>query len=222
MDAIAEFEKRLPQPQRAVFQGLKTPAAIQAYLDSLPYKAEELDRSPLRVMADGQGHCLDGGIFAAVALWKLGYRPLILDLAPEPGLDDDHVLAVYNVEGCWGCVAKSNFPLLRLREPVYRSLRELVMTYFDFYVSANREKSLRSYTHPLDLSHFKDPSWMWDEYGIRNVTRKLYSLKTIPVITEAHAAMMSLSDERTYKASTFDTDFSWTFGVRQGHENPTI
>ena len=113
MDPIAEFEKRLPKPQRVIWRGLKSPAAIQAYLDSLPYKAEELDRSPLRVMTDGQGHCLDGGIFAALALWRIGFPPLILDLVPTPGLDDDHVLAVYRMEGGWGALAKSNYPNLR-------------------------------------------------------------------------------------------------------------
>ena len=217
MDPIAEFENRLPQSQRTIFQDLKTPAGVQAYLDSIPYKAEELDRSPLRVMTDGQGHCLDGGIFAALALWKIGYPPLILDMAPLPGIDDDHVLAVYQIDGCWGSVAKSNYPLLRLREPVYRSLRELVMTYFEFYVSVNREKSLRTYTRPMNLARFKDPSWMWDEEGIRKVSKRLYSLKLVPLISETSAARLNLSDERTYTAGTYGTDFSWSFGVRPGH-----
>jgi len=217
MDPIAEFENRLPQSQRTIFQDLKTPAGVQAYLDRIPYKAEELDRSPLRVMTDGQGHCLDGGIFAALALWKIGYPPLILDMAPLPGIDDDHVLAVYQIDGCWGSVAKSNYPLLRLREPVYRSLRELVMTYFEFYVSVNREKSLRTYTRPMNLARFKDPSWMWDEEGIRKVSKRLYSLKLVPLISETSAARLNLSDERTYTAGTYGTDFSWSFGVRPGH-----
>jgi hypothetical protein len=217
MNAIVEFENRLPKPQRAVFRGLKTPASIQAYLDSLPYKAEELDRSPLRVMTDGQGHCLDGGIFAALALWRIGFPALILDLVPTPGLDDDHVLAVYRMEGGWGALAKSNYPNLRSREPVHRSPRELVMTYFEFYFSVHREKSLRGYTRPMDLSRFKDPAWMWDEEGIRKVSKRLYSLKPIPLISETSAAQLNLSDERTYTAGTYGTDFSWSFGIRPGH-----
>ena len=115
MDAFAEFEKRLPQTRRTDLRGLTCPAAVQEYLDSLPYIAEDLDRSPLRVMADEQAHCLDGGIFAALALWRIGFRPLIVDMVPAPGSDDDHVLAVYRVERGWGALAKSNYPNLRSR-----------------------------------------------------------------------------------------------------------
>ncbi len=214
MDAIAEFEQRLPQELLVVWRELKSPAAIQEYLDSLPYKAEELDRSPLRVMTDGQGHCLDGGIFAALALWRIGFPPLILDLVPAPGLDDDHVLALYREERRWGCVAKSNYAGLRSREAVHRSLRELAMTYFEFYFNLQREKSLRGYTRPLDLSRFQDTSWMWDEAGIRKVSKRLYRLKPIPLISEESAAHLSVVNERSYKAGTYGTDFSWAYGER--------
>jgi hypothetical protein len=214
MDAIAEFEKRLTPTLRKVFRGLKSPIAVQEYLDSLPYKAEELDRSPLRVMMDGQAHCLDGGILAALALWRIGFRPLILDLVPAPKSDDDHVLAVFQVGGTWGALAKSNYPNLRYREPVYRSLRELAMTYFEFYFNLRREKTLRAYTRPLDLRRFQDPGWMWDEAGLRKVTKRLYSLKPIPLISDASAEQLNLSDERTYTAGTLGTDFSWAYGAR--------
>ena len=214
MNAIPEFENRLPQSLRKVFQGLQSPAAVQAYLDSIPYKAEELDRSPLRVMTDGQAHCLDGGIFAALALWRLGFRPLILDLVPVPGMDDDHVLAVFQVDGLWGTLAKSNYPNLRYREPIHRSLRELAMTYFEFYFSLQREKTLRAYTRPLDLSRFQEPSCMWEEEGIKKIAKRLYGLKPIPLISEKSAAHLNLSDERSYKAGTYGTDLSWSYGAR--------
>jgi hypothetical protein len=218
MDAFAEFEKRLPQTRLTVLQGLTSPAAVQEYLDSLPYIAEDLDRSPLRVMADGQAHCLDGGIFAALALWRIGFRPLILDMVPAPGSDDDHVLAVYQVERGWGALAKSNYPALRSREPVHRSLRELVMTYFEFYFNLKREKTLRAYTRPVDLRRFQDPSWMWDEAGIQKISKRLYCLKPITLISDASAALLNVSDERTYQAGTTGTDFDWAFGARS--ENP--
>ena len=218
MDAIADFERRLPQAERAVFQKLKSPVAVQAYLDSLPYKAEELDRSPLRVMTDGQAHCLDGGIFAALALWRTGFRPLILDLVPAPGLDDDHVLALFQSGGGWGALAKSNYPALRYREPVHRSLRELVMTYFEFFFNLEREKTLRAYTRPLDLSRFEDASWMWDEAGIKKISKRLYSLKSIPLIPEEAAAKLHKVDERSYQAGTYGTDFSWSYGAREEEE----
>jgi hypothetical protein len=214
VDTIVEFEERLPPSLQVVFLGLKSPAAVQEYLDSLPYKAEELDRSPLRVMTDGQAHCLDGGIMAALALWRIGFRPLIIDLVPAPGSDDDHVLAVFRVGESWGAVAKSNYPNLRWREPVHSSLRELAMTYFEFYFNLKREKTLRAYTRPLDLSRFQDPGWMWDETGINIISKKLYSMKPIPLISETSAANLNVSDERTYRAGTTGTDFNWAYGAR--------
>jgi hypothetical protein len=193
---------------------LKSPVAVQEYLDSIPYKAEELDRSPLRVMTDGQAHCLDGGIFAALSLWRIGFRPLILDLVPAPGMDDDHVLALFQVDGLWGAIAKSNYANLRYREPVYRSLREMAMTYFEHYYDLQRRKTLRAYTRPLNLALFRDASWMWSEEGVIKVSRRLYGLKPIPLISEASAARLSLADERSYKGGTYGTDFSWAYGAR--------
>ncbi len=182
MIVISEFESRLTPNLLYTFQRLSSPAEIQAYLDSIPYIAEDLNRSPLRVMTDGQAHCLDGGIFAALALARLGYRPLILDLVPEPGADDDHVLALFQQNGYWGCIAKSNYAFLRFREPVYRGLRELAMTYFESYTNTEKRKTLRGYTRPLDLS-FAKSDWMWSEAGIAEIEQRLYRRKPIPLIS---------------------------------------
>jgi hypothetical protein len=216
MISISEFESRLTHNLLKTFRHLSSPADIQAYLDSMPYIAEELNRSPLRVMTDGQAHCLDGGIFAALALRRLGHRPLILDLVPELGADDDHVLALFRHNGNWGCIAKSNYAFLRFREPVYRSLRELAMTYFESYTSTEKRKTLRGYTRPMDLSPFA-PDWMWSESGIAEIAQRLYRRKTIPLISPEDAADLSLSDERFYQANTLGTNFEWAFGVR---DNP--
>jgi len=214
MNIIAEFEKRLPQPLRKFFQGLKDPPTIQEYLDSLPYKAEELDRSPLRVMTDGQAHCLDGGMFGALALWRIGFRPLILDLVPAAGADDDHVLAIYQVDGLWGAIAKSNFSNLRFREPVFRSLRELAMSYFEHYYNLQREKTLRGYTRPFNLGGIKDISWLWNEEAVKAVTRKFYSRKPVQLISTENVGRLSLVDERSFTAGNYGTDFNWVYGNR--------
>ncbi|MEW6094847.1 MAG: hypothetical protein AB1531_12880 [Chloroflexota bacterium] len=216
MRNLLEFERRLSPVLLKQFRALASPALIQAYLDEMPYIAEELDRSPLRLMTDHQGHCLDGGIFAVLALSRLGHLPLVLDLVPAPGMDDDHVLALYRLDGRWGCLAKSNYPVLRSREPVYRSLRELAMSYFDFYFSVDKQKSLRGYTRPLDLSRFT-PDWMWSEAGIAQISKRLYSLRSIPLISPESASRLSLADERTYRAASLGTDFDWAFGVRENH-----
>ena len=214
MEPIAEFEDHLPLPQRTIFRKLTSPLAVQEYLDSIAYIAEELDRSPVRVMTDGQAHCLDGGLFAALALWRIGFRPLVLDLVPAPGSDDDHVLALYQVDGRWGAVAKSNFVNLRYREPVYRTLRELVMSYFEHYYNLERQKTLRAYTRPLNLASFKNTDWMWNEEGVKVVTRRFYSSKTVPLISDEGAARLSLADERSFKSGTYGTDFDWVYGNR--------
>jgi hypothetical protein len=217
MNILVEFERRLTPDLRRVIQGLDSPAKIQAYLDGLPYVAEELDRSPLRVMTDGQAHCLDGGLFAALALRRIGFRPLVLDLVPAPGLDDDHVLALYQRDGRWGAVAKSNYAWLRFREAVYRNLRELAMSYFEPYCNTEKAKTLRAYTRPLDLRPFDATCWLWDEAGVKAVSRRLYGLLPVPLISDVHAAHLSPADERSYAANTQGTDFSWAYGVR---DNP--
>src|SRR5574339_1191365 len=140
MSFLKEFQFRLNADLKKQFVQLKTPFLIQQYLDSLPYIGEERDRSPLHVMLDGQGHCLDGGFLAALCLWRIGFKPLLIDIVPDPDRDDDHVLALYQIEGRWGALAKSNYVNLGFREPVYKSLRELAMTYFEHYVSIHQQK----------------------------------------------------------------------------------
>ena len=216
MIVISEFESRLTPNLLNTFRHLSSPADIQAYLDRIPYIAEDLNRSPLRVMTDGQAHCLDGGIFAALALARLGHRPLILDLIPEPGADDDHVLALFQQNGYWGCNAKSNYAFLRFREPVYHGLRELAMTFFESYTNTEKQKTLRSYTRPLDLSLFS-PDWMWSEAGIAEIEKRLYRRKPISLISPENVASLNQADERFYQANTLGTNFEWAFGVR---DNP--
>lgn len=213
---VSKFESHLARKELKIFQSLSSPADIQAFLDSIPYIAEELDRSPLRVLADGQAHCLDGGIFAALALARLGQRPLIMDLVPDSGEDDDHVLALFQNRGTWGCIAKSNYAFLRYREPVYRNFRELAMTYFESYTSNERQKTLRGYTRPLDLSSFP-PEWMWSEPGIAKISKRLYKRKPIHLISPEASDSLSIADDRFYMANTLGTNFEWVFGIRKNH-----
>ena len=120
--------------ERAVFRRLRSPELIQRFLDDIAYNKErggDTCRSPRRVMRDRTAHCMEGAMFGAAALRMLGHPPLLLDL--EAVRDDDHVLAIFRVQGHWGALAKSNYSGLRYREPVYRSLRELVMSYFEHY-----------------------------------------------------------------------------------------
>lgn len=210
------FRSRLPRALQECFSSLDTPFAIQQYLDAMPYIAEERDRSPLNVMLDHQSHCLDGGFFAALALWRIGFRPLLIDLAPDPGADDDHVLALYQVEGCWGAVAKSNYINLGFREPVYKNLRELAMTYFEHYCSIHQTKTLRGYTRPLDASLYTHLDWAWDELGANRLYRIFYRRKPVLLITPSMSARLNPLTDRAYAAETTYTDLGWSFGNRAG------
>jgi len=214
-----KFESHLPKSLRKKFNQLDTPFAIQNYLDSMSYKGEERDRSPLNVMLDGQCHCLDGGFLAALCLWRIGFKPLLIDLVPDPGMDDDHVLALYRIEGRWGALAKSNYVNLGFREPVYKSLRELAMTYFEHFVNIHKDKTLVGYTRPIDASCYTHLNWTWDEAGANILYHKhFYGRKAIPLLTDNMKKHLSPVSDRVYKAETLYTDLSESFGNRPPNE----
>lgn len=203
---LASFEARLTPDERASLDALTSPAAIQAYLDATPYSTEERDRCPLNVLRDRVAHCLDGGLFAAMALRRLGYPPRIVDLLPEPGLDDDHVLAIFRQNQCFGAVAKSNFVGLRYREPVYRSLRELVMSYFEVYFNVDGLKTLRGYTAPFDLAQLDHLGWMWDDAGVAQVMPAVLAGPRHSVVGTKALAGLQRVDDLSYRAGMLGTD----------------
>ncbi len=216
MSFITEFQSRLPEDLRKKFLSLDTPFAIQQYLDSLLYKGEERDRSPLNVMLDRQSHCLDGGFLAALALWRIGFKPLLIDIVPDPGMDDDHVLALYQIDGRWGALAKTNYINLGFREPVYKNLHELVMTYFEHYVSIHQLKVLRGYTRPLDASRYTHLNWAWEEVGANQLYHQhFYGRKAIPLITKRMAKRLSPVTDRAYAAEILQTNLNESFGNRK-------
>jgi hypothetical protein len=160
---------------------LERPYEIQLFLNQLKYNAGKDCKSPKRVLEVGTAHCSEGAYFAASALRQLGYRPLVVDLAAEN--DDDHVIAVFQQHQRWGCIAKSNTTLLRFREPVYRSIRELVMSFFDLYFNIKGEKSLKKYSLPLDLSMFDDRDWMSTDDDLNYVSEHLGGIKHFSVLS---------------------------------------
>ena len=200
----------------SLFRQLKTPPDIQLYLDSLPYIGEELNRSPLRVMRDRQCHCLDGALLAALALEQLGFAARIIDLVPEPETDDDHVLAIFQINDYYGAVAKSNFVGLRYREPIYRSLRELAMSYFEVFFNIKGQKTLRAYTRPLNLAHYDRFDWQATETGVEKVVHALYSLKPVALVDAAQIAGLSLVDKRSYEAGMLGTNLDGLYKPAQG------
>jgi hypothetical protein len=143
-------------------------------------------------------------LFAAAALRHLGYPPLISEMLAER--DDSHILALYKRDGCWGAVAKSNFVGLRFREAVYRSLRELVMSYFEFYYNVNYEKTLRGYTIPLNLKIFDNFRWVVSDDNLEIIAQALDKTRRISLLSKSRLSFLSPVDERSYLAGMLGTD----------------
>ncbi len=153
---------------------------IQSFLDLIDYNPSYECRSPRWVINKSSAHCLEGALFAAAALQFNGHLPLIVDM--KAFNDDDHVIAVFKENNHWGAVAKSNFTTLRYREPVYRSLRELIMSYFDFYFNISGDKSLRSYSLPLNLNIFNSRKWTTTDEDLEYIGDRLEKVHHYPVV----------------------------------------
>lgn len=185
--------------ERKIFRSLTTPEKIQRYLDSeIGYHTGHTCFSPRTVLREGVAHCMEGAMFAAAALREIGHPPLLVDM--EAVRDTDHVLAVYRVNGCWGAVAKSDYSGLRSREPVYRTLRELVMSYFEHYFNPAGEKTLRSYSRPVNLRRFDPIGWATREGEVWEIPNHLCDIPHTPIIDRAMARRLARMDERLYKA----------------------
>lgn len=182
----------------SVLRRLNTPERVQRYLDDTPYNPESVYRCPRTVLGDRKAHCFDGALLAAAALRLQGHPPLLVDLRAVR--DDDHVLTIYKRRGRWGAVAKSNCVGLRFREPIYLSLRELVMSYFDSYYNLKGERTLRSYSLPVNLKRFDRFQWMFSDTHLDRVADALDAAKHPPLMTPAMVKALSKMDERSFKA----------------------
>ena len=176
---------------------------MQRFLDDgLAYNIEPAGptcSSPRVVLRRASAHCMEGALLGAAALRLQGQRALLLDL--ESVHDDDHVLALYRRDGCWGAVAKSNYSGLRFREPVYRTLRELVMSYFPHYYNLKGEKTLRGYsTRPVNLARFDNHNWMASEEDVWFIPEHLYEIQHTPLLTPKQIRQLAPMDRRLYDA----------------------
>lgn len=178
---------------------LSTADRIQAYLDGLQYNHEadgDTLRSPRRVLRDGTAHCAEGAFLAAAALRVNGQPPLLVDLIAVR--DDDHVIAVYREKGLWGSVGISKFAGLRYRSPAYRTIRELVMSYFDHYYNWDGERTLRGYSRPISLTQFDRIDWMTTEEDLWPIVEHLDRASHTKVVPPATARRLRPLDRRSY------------------------
>lgn len=188
-----------PQEWRAL-RALKTPAGIQRFIDAMPYHLAGTSWSPRLVLREYTSHCLEGAIFGAAALRAIGFPPLVIDLEAEQ--DTDHVVAVFQVRGHWGAIAKSNYTGCRYREPVYRSLRELAMSYFEVYFNLRAQRTLRRYSLPVNLARFDHLNWMTAEKSVWFIAEHLCGIRHYPLLRPWMEKSLTRLDERSFDAGT--------------------
>jgi hypothetical protein len=179
-------------------RALKTPARIQKFVDAIEYQYADTAGSPARVLRERKGHCLEGALIAAAALRVNGHPPLVMDL--EAVRDDDHVVALYRERGLWGGIAKSNFAGLRFRAPIYRTLRELALSYFEHYYNLRGERTLRSYSMPVNLARLDSQHWMTDEEDVWCVPELLIAARHYTLFPDKVARALPRLDRRSFEA----------------------
>jgi len=179
-------------------RALKTPIRIQQFVDKLSYQYADTAMSPRSVLRERKGHCMEGALVAAAALRVQGYPPLLMDL--EAVHDDDHVIALYRDHGLWGGIAKSNFAGLRFRSPVYRTVRELALSYFEHYYNLRGEHTLRAYSVPVNLARLDDKNWMTAEEDVWCVPELLIAARHYAIVPDKVARTLPRLDRRSFEA----------------------
>jgi hypothetical protein len=195
--------------ERRLLEKLATPIGIQRWLNGIAYDPELGTASPRRVIRERKANCFEGALFAAAALRFHGRPPLLVDIRSHN--DDDHVLAVFKQNEAWGCIAKSNYTVLRFREPVYRTIRELMASFFDVYFNPIGEKTLRDYTAPFGLSRFDDRNWMTTEDDISWIGDALDRARHNKFLTRSQLRALERTDPDLVKAGLLGANPSGLF-----------
>lgn len=184
-----------------LLRSLRTPKKIQDFLDTLPINFEDggdTCMSPRMVLKKKTAHCMEGAMLAALALRLAGHKPLVMDLKVTDD-DYDHVVALFREHGCWGAISKTNHGTLRYRDPIYKTIRELAMSYFHEYTTKSGKKVLRSYSRPVDLSRFDEQGWMTQEDDVWYVPEYIDGVRHFTMLTPRQTKNLRPSDamERT-------------------------
>jgi hypothetical protein len=170
--------------ERDLFKTLSTPAKVQDFLNTIPMNHEsngvDTVKAPVRVLRERSAHCIEAALLGAYILSLHGYAPLVLHLETTGG-DFDHVIAPFQHKGLWGALSKTNHAVLRYRDPVYKSIRELVMSYFHEYTTDDGKKTLRRYSDPLDLREFGE-DWMLEEEDLWGIDEELGAIAHYSIV----------------------------------------
>lgn len=195
-------ESSLSDEHWEILKSLRTPARIQDYLNSLAFNFQNKRRTlwPVaRSLKEGRVHCVEGALVAACALWMQGQKPLLLDLRTTDD-DEDHVVALFRRGDKWGAISKTNHPVLRYREPVYRDVRELAMSYFHEYFLYNGDKTLRKYSEPFDLSK-ESLEWISGKENLFNLVDKIDRFKHHSILTQSQERVLRKAEKIEIEAS---------------------
>ncbi len=191
--------------EKRLFKKLNTPSKIQDYLNSLSFNFNEKwgnCMSPRRVMREGSADCIEGALFASAVMEFHGKKPLVLDLRTiKKPYDYDHVVALFKVDGCWGCISKTNHSVLRYRDPVYKNIRELVMSFFNEYFLDNGQKTLREYSVPINLNKFNKLNWRTSENDLVQVMEGLDEEKHFNILTQRQIKNLRKAEKIEIEAS---------------------
>ena len=176
--SLNNFLNMFTKKEIALIKKLNTPSKVQDFLNTLPFNFEESGetlKSPLLTLREGNAHCFEGALLGAYILSKHGFKPLILHLQTIKG-DFDHVITLFKIDGLWGALSKTNHGVLRYREPIYKNIRELVMSYFHEYFLDSGLKTLRKYSKPLDLNVFEN-GWEMEDVDLWGIDDALDKIK---------------------------------------------
>lgn len=196
--------------EERTLQRLNSPDKIQSFLDALPYRCEDGHLSARAALRDGRAHCFDGSLLAAAALRRCGLEPRLIDLCAIR--DDDHIVCSFRWRGRWGAVAKSNFPGLRFREPVFRSARELVLSYFELYFNLEGEKSLRSFSSPMALPALSRVDWECDDAAGDTVVELLTNRPHHELLAPGQARLLRPLDARMFRSQLIGVNLKGAYG----------
>ena len=191
------MKNNIPEKELKILKKLNTPVKIQNFLDKMPINFEEngdTGFSPMTVLRKKICHCTEAAVLAALALRIHGYPPLVLDLTASR-YDFDHVIALFQKDGKWGAISKTNHAALRYREPIYASIRELAMSYFHEYIDDKGRKNLRSYSPPVNLKRFDKLAWMHTYEEITYIPEYLAEVKHFPMLNRKQIRNLRRSDE---------------------------
>jgi hypothetical protein len=189
------------QKEKILMQKLNTPAKVQDFLNGLKFNFEgdgETLKSPIMVLRTKNAHCLEGALLGAYILSLHGFPPLVLHLEATKR-DYDHVIAPFKIGGLWGGLSKTNHAVLRYREPIYKNIHELVMSYFHEYFLDSGIKTLRRYSKPLNLNIF-EKNWMLEDGDLWGIDEELDKIKHYDILPKAHIKKLRKADKIEIKA----------------------